>query len=65
MEAKKVKERYESYLLGIKGVTGVGVSNSVINIYVEKLTPQLAAFLPKTLEGIPVRIIQTGVVRPL
>jgi len=63
-EVLRVKEKYEQNLLKIKGVTGIGVNGSVI-IYVEKLTPELAAFLPKELDGIPVRIIETGKIIPL
>ena len=55
----KVKEKYESNLMRIKGVTGVDLNSSII-IYVEKLTPQLAQFIPRTLEGVPTRVIETG-----
>ena len=63
-EVLKVKEKYEEELLKIKGVVGVGANHSII-IYVEKLTPQLAAWLPRTLEGIPVRVVEVGKVKPL
>jgi len=58
-EAKKVKEKYETQILKIKGVVGVGCNHSII-VYVEKLTPQLAQFLPKTLEGTPVKVVEVG-----
>lgn len=64
LEALKIKKRYEERLLSLKGVTGIGVNGSVI-IYVEKMTPQLRQFIPKTLDGIPVKVIETGVFRPL
>lgn len=60
----KVKEKYEEQLLNIEGVTGVGANSSII-IYVEKLTPKLAAFLPKRLDEIPVKVIETGKIIPL
>jgi len=63
-EVLRVKEKYEQQLLKYPGVTGVGVNGSII-IYVEKLTPQLAAFLPRELDGIKVRIIETGKIVPL
>jgi len=63
-EAKKVKEKYEEWLLKLTGVTGVGYNHS-INIYVEQLTSKLASLLPKELDGIPVRIVQTGRIVPL
>ncbi|MBA7468133.1 hypothetical protein ES707_03374 [subsurface metagenome] len=55
----KLKQKYESNLLRIKGVTGVDLNSSII-VYVEKFTPQLAQFLPRTLEGVPVKVIETG-----
>ncbi|MBU1066982.1 S1 family peptidase [Patescibacteria group bacterium] len=54
-----LKEKYEEYLLGVKGVTGVAIDGSII-ILVEKLTPELRNVLPKTLDGVPVRIKETG-----
>jgi len=63
-EKLKIKRRYEDYLLKLQGVTGVGLNGSII-IYVERLTPQLAAMLPRTLEGVPIRIIETGKIVPL
>jgi len=63
-EVVRVKEKYERYLLSLEGVTGVGINGS-IRIYVEKLTPQLAKMLPRELDGIPVRIIETGKIIPM
>lgn len=63
-EVQKIKEKYAKDLLSIKGITGVGVNGSIL-VYVEKLTPQVAAFIPRTLEGVPVRIIETGKVKLL
>ena len=63
-EVLRVKEKYEDYLLKIEGVTGIGVNGS-IRIYVEKLTPQLARMLPRELDGIPVKIIETGKIIPM
>jgi len=63
-EVVRVKEKYEEYLLKLEGVTGVGVNGS-IRIYVERLTPQLARMLPKELDGVPVRIIETGKIVPM
>jgi len=58
-EVVRIKKKYEEYLLGIKGVTGVGVNGSIV-VYVEKLTPELRKVLPKDIEGIPVRIKEVG-----
>jgi hypothetical protein len=65
--ATKAKERAEDALLKIAGVRGAGVSSSdtdetkaVVEIYVEKDTPELRRALPKTLDGVPVRVVETG-----
>lgn len=63
-EVKKIKEKYERQLLDVKGVVGVGFNGSVV-VYVEKLTPQVASFIPRTLDGISVHIIETGKVKLL
>lgn len=63
-DTRAVKERYEKELLAIKGVTGVGYNHS-INVYVEKLTPQTSQFIPRVLEGVNVRIIETGRIKLL
>lgn len=64
MEAQNLKKKYESLLLGIKGVTGVGINGSIV-VYVQQLTPELQAVLPKSLEGVQVHIKETGKVRLL
>jgi len=62
-EIRKVKERYKDYLLKLPNVVGVGVSNQHIVVMVEKLTPEIREMLPKTLDGIPVEIIEVGRIR--
>jgi hypothetical protein len=57
-ELLKLKEKYEEYLRGIKGVTGVGLNGSII-VYVERATPEIKQVIPKQLEGIPVRVIES------
>lgn len=65
-ELLRLKKKYESYLRSAAGKQFVGVDlNSSIIVYVKDLTPQLAQFLPRTLEGVPVKIIETGPVVPL
>lgn len=59
-EALAVKDKYESYYRKLEGVQGMGFDGISLIIYVARLTPQLASFLPTELENIPVRIIQTG-----
>lgn len=63
----RVKERHEGQLLGIPGVAGVGVGGPdsvggppVIEIYVKEATEALRTALPNSLEGVQVRIVETG-----
>ncbi|MFH1616696.1 MAG: carboxypeptidase regulatory-like domain-containing protein [Planctomycetota bacterium] len=63
--AKKVKERNEAKLMGMKGVVGAGIGQSkekrpVIHVYLEKDTPQIRSQVPAMLEDVPVEIIVTG-----
>jgi hypothetical protein len=60
-------QRHSAELLEIPGVVGVaeGVSNGkpVVQILVARRTSALEARLPRTLEGHPVVIIETGEIR--
>jgi hypothetical protein len=63
-DLRRLKEKYEDLLLGIKGVTGVGVNGSII-VYVERLTPELNAVVPKSLDGVQVHVKESGKIRLL
>lgn len=63
----RVKERHENRLLSIPGVIGLGVGISdrvagqpVIEIYVKQVTDALRASLPTALDGVQVKIVETG-----
>lgn len=60
-------ERHSAELLAIPGVVGVseGVREGrpVLQILVVRRTPELVARLPQSLEGHPVVIVETGVIR--
>ncbi|MHC4639279.1 MAG: Nal1-like putative serine protease [Planctomycetota bacterium] len=63
--ASKVKARHEERLLGIHGVVGTGLSyddvgQAVIETYLERLVPETMRQVPDNIEGIPVRIVETG-----
>ena len=63
--ARAVKTRHEAALMEVPGVSGVGLSQDeagrpVIEVYVETRTPALERRLPALLEGVPVRIGETG-----
>lgn len=64
---RRVKERHETKLLSIPGVVAVGVGLSdniaaqpVIEVHVKRATDQLRRALPAFLEGVAVKIVETG-----
>lgn len=65
--ASRVKERNEEAILRIEGVVGMGIGLSetvpgqvVIEVYVKKPTHEIRHMIPEALEGIPVKIVETG-----
>jgi hypothetical protein len=67
MTVNDVIQRHAEALLEIPGVVGVaqGTSegHSVVQILVERRTPELIAQLPRTLDGYPVVVVQSGELR--
>jgi hypothetical protein len=64
---RRVKERHEGRLLAIPGVVGVGVGVSekaheqaAIEVYVIQATESLRQTLPRSLDGVEVKTIETG-----
>jgi hypothetical protein len=61
---KQVLEEHRSRLLNLPNVTGLAQGGSPgaphINIYVRSATPETLQQLPGSLEGFPVRVIETG-----
>jgi hypothetical protein len=67
---RRVKERHEGRLLAIPGVVGVAVGVSekareqaAIEVYVIQATESLKQVLPKSLDGVEVKTIETGEIR--
>jgi hypothetical protein len=63
--ARQVKARRERPLFQIGGVIGTGLGlgdqgRVTIEVYVERVTPELRTEVPTELEGLPVRIVETG-----
>jgi hypothetical protein len=63
---KAVRDRHEDQLMNIPGAVGSGIAagdqpgQPAIEVFVEKLTPQVQAATPKDVEGTPVKVIETG-----
>ena len=67
---RRVKERHEGRLLATPGVIGVGVGVSdtimkqaAIEVYVKQATEPLRQALPKSLDGVEAKIVETGEIR--
>ncbi|MBI4482011.1 MAG: hypothetical protein HY652_03875 [Acidobacteria bacterium] len=67
VRANEVKGRHEDSLFALPGVVGTGIGASeiapgvaVIEVYVRAATPDVRRAIPAALEGIPVRIVETG-----
>jgi hypothetical protein len=65
--ANRIKERNEEAILHIEGVVGMGIGLSetvpdqvVIEVYVKKPKPEMRRMIPELLEGVPIKIIETG-----
>ncbi|MFN8483767.1 MAG: hypothetical protein U0768_12075 [Anaerolineae bacterium] len=62
-DVERVREKYESQLLSIEGVVGVGIQrdeigNDVIAVYVRDAAAK--ARVPKNLDGVPVKVDVSG-----
>jgi hypothetical protein len=64
--ASAVRDRHEDQLMNIPGAVGtaIGISDQpgkpAIEVYLKKMTPEAKAAAPKTLEGVPVKLIENG-----
>jgi hypothetical protein len=64
--ASAIKDLHESDLSRIPGVIGTGIGAAdqpgkvAIQVYVDHATPQIDSAVPATLEGMPVKVIETG-----
>jgi len=63
--ARQVKKRHDDRLMAIPGVVGTGIAQDakgqpIIEVYVERLTKELSRKVPEELEGVRVRIVETG-----
>ena len=64
--AKAVRDQHEDELMSIPGAVGTGIAISdqpgqpAIEVYVEKMTPQAQAAAPQDVEGVPLKVIESG-----
>jgi hypothetical protein len=67
MSIEEVLMKYTDNLMSIHGVVGTGQGlfdgKSCIKVFVVKKTPELEDKIPENLEGYPVKIKETGVIR--
>lgn len=67
MTINAVIERHAAELLEVPGVVGVAQGehegHSVVQILVARRTPELVAKLPRTLDGYPVVVVESGEIR--
>ena len=69
-DINQVKEDHTKELMSIHGVVGVAIGayddgTKCISVFVDTLTPEIEKKIPKTLEGYPVRVDESGVFKPL
>lgn len=68
-ELKQIQAAKEKDVFQIPGVVGIGIGlmengkDLGFVVYCEKLTPEVDSLVPYTLEGVPVRFIESGVFR--
>ena len=65
-----VKDDHTNELMSIHGVVGVYIGayddgTKCIGVMVDTLTPEIEKKIPKMLEGHPVRVEETGVIKPM
>jgi hypothetical protein len=64
--ATSVRDRHEDALMSIPGAVGTAIGASdqpghpAIVVYLKKMTPEAQAAAPKTVEGMPVKLIESG-----
>jgi hypothetical protein len=66
-ELKEIQARHEDNIMGIPGVVGIGIgltedgADLAFIVYVEKLTSSVEVQVPNRIEGVPVRMIESGI----
>jgi hypothetical protein len=64
--ASAVRDRHEDELMSIAGAVGTGIAagdqpgQPAIAVYLTKTSPEAQAAAPKTVDGVPVKLVQSG-----
>lgn len=69
-EVRRIKDKYTPQFLSLKGVIGVGIGKTeadqpAIEVLVVKKLPEYEKLIPSSLEGVPIRIREVGVIKAL
>lgn len=69
-DVKTVMDAHVDELMAVTGVTGVAIGEledgtPCIQVYVVEKTDEIVKKIPEALEGHPVNIIESGVIRPM
>jgi hypothetical protein len=64
-QAVEIKDRHSDHLLSIPGVVGVGVAEGevgqyVLTIHTETDDQEVLDHIPESIEGCPVKVVQSG-----
>lgn len=57
--SKEIYEKYKDMLRKYEGVAGTSYNGSII-VYVKEDTVKARSFIPRTLEGVPVKVVRSG-----
>lgn len=66
-ELKEIQARHEDGIMDIPGVVGIGIgltedgADLAFIVYVEKVTSSVKVKVPSHVEGVPVRMIESGI----
>jgi len=69
VKLQEIQARHENLVLAVPGVVGIGIGLTeegkglAFIVYVEKLTAALKVQLPEHIEGVPVRLFESGIIK--
>ncbi len=66
---KEIQKRNENWIMSIPGVVGIGIGltedgkRPAFIVYVQRLTSRIKVQAPSNIEGVPVRLYESGIIR--